>query len=141
MGRKQQLIFAGLLIAGIGMIVAAGVIGRTDPPDQALRTPGVEGLIPGRGDEVLQQQRVGIDLEPGFEVRSFTISPDARCGQPVEVVDFLNLTDGLQQYFYQPDENKPIIALAPDDNCVRVRFENIQRPGEFQSVEWTFTVN
>lgn len=141
MARKQQLIFSALIIAGIAMFVSAGLIGRTNPPDQALRTPGVEALIPERGDEVLQQQRVGIDLEPGFVVRSFTISPDARCSQPVEVIDFLTLTDGLQQYFYQPDEGKPIIALAPDDNCVSVRIENIQRPGEFETIEWAFTVN
>jgi hypothetical protein len=140
-GRKQRLIFAGLILAGIAMITAAGLIGRSNPPDQALRTPGVEGLIPARGSEVLQQQRIGIDLEPGFVVRSFTISDDARCTRPVEVIDFVTLTDGLQQYFYQPDPGKPVAALAPDDNCVKIRIENLQRPGELNTVEWAFTVN
>jgi hypothetical protein len=140
-GRKQRLIFAALILAGIAMITAAGLIGRTNPPDQALRTPGVEGLIPARGSEVLQQQRIGIDLEPGFVVRSFTISDDARCTRPVEVIDFVTLTEGLQQYFYQPDPGKPVEALAPDDNCVKIRIEDLQRPGEFNTVEWAFTVN
>ena len=141
MGRKQYLIFAALLIAGIGMFVGAGLIGRSNPPDAALRIPGVEALTPERGDGVLQQQQVSIDLEPGFVVRSFTISPDARCLSPVEVVDFVRVTGGLNIYVYQPDEGKPIIALAPDNNCVRVVFEDIQRPGELQEVEWAFTVN
>ncbi len=141
MGRKQRLIFFGLILAGVALIAAAGVIGRTNPPDQALRTPGVEALIPTRGSEVLQQQRVGIDLEPGFIVKSFSISPDARCARPVEVIDFVTLTDGLQQYFYQPDEGKPVAALAPDDNCVKIEIENLQRPGELHTVEWAFTVN
>jgi hypothetical protein len=141
MGRKQYLIFAVLLVAGIGMFVGAGLIGRSDPPDAALRIPGVEALIPERGDEVLQQQQVGIDLEPGFVVRSFTISPDARCSAPVELVDFVRPTDGVNLYVYQPDEGKPVVALSPDDNCVHVVIEDIQRPGELTDVEWAFTVN
>ena len=141
MGRKQNLIFAALVLAGIGFITAAGLIGRTDSPDAALRTPGVEALIPERDSEVLQQQRVGIDLEPGWVVKSFTISPDARCLEPVELIDFITLTDGLQQFFYQPDEGKPVTALSPDNNCARVIIENVQRPGETEEVEWAFTVN
>lgn len=141
MGRQQKLIFSALLLAGIGFIAAAGLIGRSDPPDAALRIPGVENLIPERGSEVLQQQRVGIDLEPGWVIKSFTISPDARCLEPVEVIDFVTLTDGLQQFFYQPDPGKPVVALAPDNNCVKVIIEDVQRPGETQEVEWAFTVN
>lgn len=141
MGRKQRLIFTALIVSGIGFIAAAGLIGRSNPPDAALRTPGVEALIPERGSEVLQQQRVGIDLEPGWVVKSFTISPDARCADPVELIDFITLTDGLQQFFYQPDEGKPIIALSPDNNCAKVIIENVQRPGETEEVEWAFTVN
>ncbi|MEZ5247456.1 MAG: hypothetical protein R2707_20375 [Acidimicrobiales bacterium] len=141
MGRKQYLIFAALLIAGISMFVGAGLIGRSDPPDAALRIPGVEALIPERGDEVLQQQQVGIDLEPGYVVRSFTISPDARCLEPVELVDFVRPTDGVNLFVYQPGDGLPVTALSPDDNCVRITIENIQRPGELADVEWAFTVN
>ena len=141
MGRKQQFVFTAMIVVGIGFFIAAGVIGRSNPPDAALRIPGVEELIPQRGDEVLQQQQVGIDLEPGFVVRSFTISPDARCTQPVEVIDHVRPTDGVNLYVYQPDEGKPITQLAPDANCVRVLIENIQRPGDLHEVEWAFTVS
>ncbi|MDG2028079.1 MAG: hypothetical protein P8J50_13310 [Acidimicrobiales bacterium] len=141
MGRKQQLIFTALLVAGVGMFIIAGLIGRTNPPDEATRIRGVEAIDPERFDEVLQQNRVAIDLEPGFVVRSFTVSPDAGCSAPVEVVDFTRITDGLNIWVYQPDEGKPISQLAPDDNCVRVVIEDIQRPGDTAEVEWTFTVN
>lgn len=141
MGRKQYLIFATLLLAGTGMFAGAFLIGRSDPPDAALRIPGVEALTPERGDEVLQQQQVAIDLEPSFLVRSFTISPDARCASPVEVVDFVQKTDGVNLYVYQPDEGKPVEALSPDNNCVHVIIEDIQRPGELHDVQWEFTVN
>lgn len=141
MARKPKLIFAALLLVGIGFIAAAGVIGRSNPPDEALRVPGVEEIIPSRGAAVLQQQRVAIDLEPGYVVRSFSISPDATCSSPVEVVDFVRPTDGVNLFVYQPDEGKPVAALAADDNCVRVTIENIQQPGEIDTVEWAFTVN
>jgi len=141
MGRKQYLIFSALLLGGVGMFVALFFIGRSDPPDSALRIPGVEALIPERNDEVLQQQQVGIDLEPGYVVRSFTISPDARCASPVEVRDFVRPTDGVNLYVYQPDEGKPVERLSPDNNCVRVVIENIQRPGDLEEVVWEFTVN
>ena len=141
MGRTQYLIFAALVLAGIGMFVGAGLIGRSNPPDAALRIPGVEELIPERGDEVLQQQRIGIDLEPGYVVRSFSVSPDARCLEPVELVDFVRPTDGVNLYVYQPDEGLPVRALSPDDNCVRVVIEDIQRPGELHEVQWEFTVS
>lgn len=141
MARKQRLIFSALVLAGIAMFVFAGMVGGSDPPDQALRTPGVEGLVPARGAEVPQQQQVGIDLEPGYVVRSFTISPNARCTDPVELVDFVRPTDGVNLYVYQPDPGKPVVALSPDDNCVKVTIEDIQRPGELATVEWAFTVN
>ena len=72
-------VLALLFAIGISLFVAAGLIGNDNTPDTALSIPGVEGLIPGRGDEVLQPQRVGIDLEPGFRLVSLTISPDAPC--------------------------------------------------------------
>ncbi|MEM7141466.1 MAG: hypothetical protein AAF548_10585 [Actinomycetota bacterium] len=141
MGKKQRLIFTGMIVAGIGFFVAAGLIGRSDPPDTATRIRGVESIEPERFDEVLQQSRIAIDLEPGFVVRSFQISPDAGCSSPVEVVDFVRPTDGVNLWVYQPDEGKPVSQLAPDDNCVRVIIEDIQRPGETAEVEWTFTAN
>lgn len=122
------------------MFAAAGLIGNDNAPDSALSTPGVEGLIPGRGDEVLQQQRVGIDLEPGFRLVSLTISPDARCLSPIEVTGSVRRVEGLEQYVYQPAGGLPVEALAPDQNCVLATIEEIARPGTFHEIEWVFTV-
>ena len=137
---RQRLIFAALVLAGIGLFVAAGLIGNDNSPDQALSTPGVEGLIPRRGDEVLRQQRVGMDLEPGFRLVSLTISPDARCRRPVEVISEVRRVEGLEQYVYQPAEGKLVEFLSPDQNCVIATIEEIAAPGRFSEVEWTFTV-
>jgi hypothetical protein len=141
MGNRQRLVFAALVLGGVAMFVIAGLIGRSDPPDQALRTPGVEAIIPERGDEVLQQQRVAIDLEPGFVLRSMTISPNARCTDGVEVAQATFKADGLEEWSFQPAPGQPVEALSPDANCVRVQIEDITRPGTFHEVEWSFTVS
>lgn len=141
MGRKQYFVFAALLLAGVGMFGAIWLVRPSNPPDAALRIPGVEELIPARGDEVQQQNRVGIDLEPTFIVRSFSISPDARCLKPTELVEFVRPVDGVNLFVYQPDEGKPITQLWPDNNCVKVIIEDLQRPGETHEVQWVFTAS
>lgn len=140
MGTRQRLVFTGLVLAGIAMFVIAGLIGRDNPPDQALSTPGVEAINPQRGDEVLQQQPISIDLEPGFTVRSMIVAPNARCTDGIEVVDALRKEDGLEIWTFAPGAGQPVQALSPDRNCVRVTIEDLQRPGTTYEVEWTFTV-
>ena len=127
-------------VPGGGIGRHSGVIGNDDAPDQALSTPGVEALIPQRGDEVLQQHEVGIDLEPGFRLVSLTISPDAACRQPVEVISDVRRVEGLEQYVYQPGEGQIVEALSADQNCVVATIEEIAVPGRFSEIEWTFTV-
>ena len=123
------------------MIVLAVLVNKDGETESALSIPGVEGLIPERDDEVLQQQRVGIDLEPEYRLVEMTISPDARCARPVVVTDHVRRVEGLQQFIYQPAAGLPVEALAPDQNCVIATIEKISLPGRFQEIEWVFTVN
>lgn len=139
--RKQQIIFGILVAAGIALIVFAALINNDDQPDLALSIPGVEALIPQRNDEVLQQQRVGIDLEPAYRLVEMTISADARCTRPVVVTEHVRRVEGLQQFIYQPAAGLPVEALAPDENCVVATIERISLPGRFTDVEWVFTVS
>lgn len=141
MFRKQQMIFATLIASGIALIVSAALVNNADQPDLALSIPGVEGLIPQRGDEVLQQQRVGIDLEPEYRLVEMTISDDARCSRPVVVTEHVRRVEGLQQFIYQPAAGLPVEALAPDENCVVATIERISLRGRFTDVEWVFTVS
>lgn len=139
--RKQQIIFGFLVAAGIALIASAALVNRGNQPDTALSVPGVEGLIPERDDEVLQQQRVGIDLEPGYRLVEMTISANSRCARPVVVTEHVRRVEGLQQFIYQPASGLPVEALAPDQNCVNVTIEKISLPGRFSEIEWVFTVN
>jgi len=139
--RKQQIIFGILVAAGIVLIASAALVNSGNQPDTALSVPGVEGLIPERDDEVLQQQRVGIDLEPGYRLVEMTISANARCTRPVDVTRQVRRVEGLQQFIYQPAAGLPVEALAPDQNCVNVTIEKISLPGRYSEIEWVFTVN
>lgn len=142
MNKRQYAIFSLLTFLGIGMFVVAGLIGNSGGDDvSVLNNPGIDALIPNRGDEVLQQQPVGIDLAPGYQLVRLTISPNVNCQFPVDVTSQTRHVEGLQQYIYTPSEGQLVDALAADDNCVVAVFEEIARPGDTETIDWTFTVN
>lgn len=142
MQRRQKLIFAAFTFAGISLFVAAGLIGNTGSNDISVsQNPAVDAIIPSRGDEVLQQQTVGIDLAAGYRLVRMTISPDEACQFPIDVTSQVRAVDGLQQFLYEPGEGKLIERLSPDDNCVFVTFEEIANPGQTETIDWNFTVN
>ena len=139
---KTRVIFTLLLVAGISMFVIAGLIGGGATDDISVsRNPAIDFLVPNRGDEVLQQASVGIDLAPEYRLLSLVISPNPSCTAGVEVFDFVNLLDGVNRYIYVPGSGKPIAALSADDNCVIATFEETSRPGSTQTIDWRFTVN
>ena len=108
MPRRQKLIVSAFILAGIGMFVGAGLIGNSGNTDQSVaNNPAIDALIPNRGDEVLQQQTVGIDLAPGYRLVRLTISPNASCGFPVDVTAQTRHVEGLQQYLFSPGEDAP----------------------------------
>ncbi len=124
------------------MFVLVGIIGRGTTDDVSVsRNPAIDELVPHRGDEVLQQTSVGIDLAPEYRLLSLVISPNPTCTGGVEVIDFVNQLDGLNRYIYVPDAGKPVTALSADDNCAVAIFEEAARPGSTQSIDWRFTVN
>jgi hypothetical protein len=131
------------MIIGVGFFVVAGFIGGNGSSDDVSVTnnPAVDALIPNRGDEVLQQQTVGIDLAADYRLLTLTISPGSRCTAPVDVTAFTRHVEGLQQYLFTPAPGTPVEALVGEFNCARAIFEEIARPGEFQEIDWAFSVN
>jgi len=105
------------------------------------QNPAIDRIIPNRGDEVLQQQTVGIDLASGYRLVRLTISPDGACRFPVDVTSQVRHVEGLQQYLFTPNPGQLIEQLAADDNCAIATFEEIANPGTTQQIDWTFTVS
>ncbi len=142
MPRHQKLIIAAFVLVGVGMFTIAGLIGNSGRDDVSVTSnPAIEALVPERGSEVLQQFQVGIDLAAEYRMVRMTISPDARCLAPVDVTAHTRHVEGLQRYIYTPNEGLPVEALAADSNCIEVTFEKTSRPGETETIDWTFTVN
>lgn len=124
------------------MFVAAGILGNSGRTDQSVaNNPAVDALIPNRGDEVLQQQRVGIDLAAGYQLVRLTISPNENCGFPVDVTAQTRHVEGLQQYIFTPDDGQLITALSADENCVQATFSEIANPTNTDTIDWNFTVS
>ncbi len=142
MHRRHKLVMAAFVAAGLAFFVAAGLIGNSGTDDvSVINNPAIDALIPNRGDGVLQQQQVGIDLAAEFRLVQLTISPDARCNFPVDVTGQTRHVEGLQQYIYAPREGLPVEHLSSESNCAVATFEEIARPGIFEEIEWSFTVN
>ena len=132
----------GAVLAGVALFVVAALIGNDGGDDISVtNNPAIDALIPNRGDEVLQQQSVGIDLAPGYRLVRLTISPDANCRFPVDVTAETRHVEGLQQYLFTPGDGRLIEALAGDDNCAFATFEEIASPGATETIDWSFTVN
>jgi len=140
--RKQKLIFGFMILVGLVLLSSAFIIGNSgNDDDSVLNNPAVDALIPNRGDEVLQQQTVGIDLAAGYRLVRLTISANANCTLPVDVTSNTRYVEGLQQFLFTPGQGKPIESLAADFNCAEAVFEEIAQPGNVDRIEWAFTVN
>ena len=142
MPRRQKLVFAGLILAGFAMFVFAGLVSDGEGSDMSVsQNPAIDRIIPNRGDEVLQQQTVGIDLASGYQLVRLTISPDEACRFPVDVTSQVRHVEGLQQYLFTPNPGQLVEQLAADSNCAIATFEEIANPGTTQQIDWTFTVS
>lgn len=140
--RRSNVVFAVLLLSGMSMFVIAGLIGRDSATDESVsRNSAIDELIPNRGDKVLRQASVGIDLAPEFRLLSLVISPNLDCTGGIEVIDFTGQLEGLNRYVYVAGSDRPVEALSADVNCAVAIFEETARPGSTQRIDWRFTVS
>jgi hypothetical protein len=134
-GRYRALVAVavGLAILAIALGVRATRTGGDDPITVTGRPDVVEALIPGRGDEVVQQFEVGIDLAPGYEgglaINGIEIPEEQ-----------LRLVPEQNQVFFQPGEDQVITELLAGPNCVVATvWRSAVGPGEAnESFQWCF---
>jgi hypothetical protein len=108
--RALVAVAVGLALLAIVLGVRATRTGSEDPITVSGRPEVVEHLIPGSGDEVVQQFEVGIDLAPGFEA-SLIINGIEIPEEQARIVAEQN------QVFFQPGEGKVITELLAGQNC------------------------
>ena len=123
---RTKAVIAVVVTLALGGFIYAGLTADTDPEpeftvsgspgDRVVGEDGVEALLPGDGDEVLGQQRFGVDLAPGW-TGELLLLPEG--GAPVPLPeDELDRVEELNQIFYQPLPGKTVSRLAGGTNCV-----------------------
>lgn len=140
---RMRMIIAALAVAGlVGLTVAALVgTGGGGAGDAVTAGPAVTRVIPEPGDEVLQQQRVGVVLDARYRLTALTVFPNDRYTGGVNVFVEVDEVEGLNMFEFAPGEGRLIEALSPDDNCVRATFVPIARPDESDTTQWCFSVS
>jgi len=131
-GRFRALIAVAVAVAVVAIVIG-GRATQTGSQDPA-RTPDiVERLIPGAGDEVLQQFEVGIDLAPGYE-GALTINGVAIPTGELRIVRAQN------EVHFQPGEGKVITELLAGPNCAvaTVWKSALGRGADDQTFRWCF---
>jgi hypothetical protein len=107
----KKIVLPLLVLVAIGAIVFAV---RTAGRETGAEVVGIRTLVPIAGAQVLQQDRVGVVIEPGWDA-SLTVN-----GTPIPT-DQLDKDLDLGQVFYKPGAGKVIESLPPDRNCVTAR--------------------
>jgi hypothetical protein len=134
-GLRRGLVALAVLV-GLGLFVLAGLLADTDASDDTIPITGgaVETLTPAEDEEVLQQQRVEIDLATGW-TGNLTINGI------VIPEDQLLRNEAVGTIAYQPTEGQIIASLAPGPNCAEATIwpiaEGPDGPSE-QTTKWCF---
>ncbi len=130
-----------LVAAGLAGFWLAAVVGDGSTGPIVSGHSAVEGLIPARDSEVLQQQPVGIDLSAPYELISLVIHPNSSSTGGVEVISETRHVDGLNQFLFRPGPDRLIDALSPDTNCAVATFALTARRDDIATAKWCFEVS
>lgn len=135
-GRYRALVTLALVAAGAALLLGVRATQTGDDEQPEVRAGGgdvVERLIPERGDQVLRQTEIGIDLAPGHEATLIVN------GQPIPD-DELRRVPEQNQVFYRPGEGTTFPELPAGTSCViAVVWHSADGPGvDDQTVRWCF---
>lgn len=131
--RRFILTFATLV--AIALIVVAVMMADTGPGSVSdTAGGGVEDQIPRPGDQLLRQDRVGIDLAEGW---TGTLALDG-----VEIPETQVTRNPTQnQILFQAGPNKVVTELETGTRCLVARvWEIALGPGTARTVSWCFEV-
>ena len=134
---------AALALFGIAGLVVAALVGsgQDDSNRSVTASPAVDRVIPSPGDEVLQQQRVGVVLDTRYRLSSLAIFASEQSTGGVDVTAEVDHITGLNRFEFVPGDGRLIEALSPDTNCAVATFVLVARPEESDTVRWCFEVS
>lgn len=131
MSTRQRLVITLVLTAAVGLAIVAYLVADTDSEDAPAGT-AIEALVPAQGAEILAQDRVGVDLAPGYTAALWVN------GTPIPD-DQLTIVDALNLVQFQPGPGKEFESWPGGPNCVEARYWLIaDGPGDPRSFTWCF---
>lgn len=154
----RGLFVASLVIACGLVLIVWGVTTAMTGDDGIDRPEAVESLQPVENAlQVLQQERIVIDLQPGYEGRleidgvalpmatigQSDVDPDTRAapGAQVDLPITAIFDPGSNVVSFQPVEGAAVERLEPGLHEARIVFWRIEDgPDQARSYRWTFTV-
>lgn len=146
--KTKILVVVCLTVATAGFVIA-GLATDTDTenfvtvsgaPGQAVSLDGVEAFLPGNGDEVLAQQKFGIDLAAGW-TGELTLLPGT--GAAVAIPDEELERSALNELIFEPGPGQTITELPRGlTSCVRaVVWDQVRgREASERTESWCFKV-
>lgn len=132
----------------VGAFVAAGLTADADnddavsvsgSPAQRVEVDGVQALLPPENSQLLSQQKIGIDLQPGW-LGELTITPSDGVAIPLPN-DQLERS-ALDELVFQPGPGKVLEAIPSGRTCVSALiWDQVQGRASTERTEtWCFDV-
>ena len=136
MTTKQRLVISFAVLVAVSLFVVSYFSGADDRNDISVSgNPAIDALIPSRGAEVQQQQKVGIDFANGWTGNQLIIGP-------VVIPDGqLRVVDALGEITFQPDEGKALTQLPGESVCAQMQYWELLNPNDIKTFDWCFTVS
>jgi hypothetical protein len=148
---EKLLVSVGLAI-GVGLIVFGFTTARTGRDAQGLPDE-IESIAPAKGDQVLRQSTIEVDLVPGYrgvlvidgqELPVVDLEGSVAAGPGDQVNSDIKTTKfepGNNTLTYQPQEGAPIAQFATGLHEVQVIYWKIDESREAsRSYTWQFEV-
>jgi hypothetical protein len=130
--QPRYVAYVGLVAVVVGSIYL--LTQHYSDDDAGPQDAAIEQLLPVPESKILQQEQVGIDLEPGYEGRL------AVNGVPLPD-DEVQAVPQLNQVFFQPGPGKAFEQWPAGRNCVVATIWRSETgPTQSASRTWCFTV-
>lgn len=145
---STRIVVVVVVTLAVGAFAAAGftadagnedAVSVSGAPGQAINRDGVQALLPPENSQHLSQQKVGIDLQPGW-MGQLTITSDD--GVSTQVPDDQLERSALDEIVFQPGPDKVLESIPSGHTCVTALiWDQVRgRSASERTERWCFNV-
>lgn len=145
---STRIVVVVVVAVAVAAFVAAGMtadagnddaVSVSGAPGQAVSRAGVQALLPPESSQHLAQQKIGIDLQPGW-LGQLTITPAD--GVPIPLPNDQLERSALDELVFQPGPGQVLESIPSGQTCVTALiWDQVQgRSASERNETWCFTV-